>query len=142
DGCPPDAQDHRHLQHAACTGRASDRDSRGRVRVAQPPISRPDTATTSRLGNTRVTTRATKALAAPSTKLGLRPDSARIVASTTCCGLRVTAKAAEPDAAVAAASPANSKNGVSVSPGHTAMTRTPCLRSSAQSASVKDNTKA
>ena len=34
DGCPPDAQDHRHLQHAACAGRASDRDPRGRGRVA------------------------------------------------------------------------------------------------------------
>ena len=96
----------------------------------------------SRLGATRVTTRETKALAAPSTKLGLRPDSARIVLSTTCCGVRVSPKAAERDAAPTAASPAALKNGVSVTPGHTARTRTPCLRSSAQSASVKDNTKA
>ena len=50
DGYPPDAQDHRHLQHAACAGRASDRDPRGRVpgsvaAAAAGDSAVPDTAT-------------------------------------------------------------------------------------------------
>lgn len=70
----------------------------------------------------------------PSTKLGLSESKACIVASRSWVVLRLVP--------AAAASPAISKNAVSVAPGQTASTRIPKARFSAHSASVNDKTKA